>query len=249
MDALGLGSLARRVLDYERRRPPGEAAARAGPAASSAAELRAAPWRDDFLGVAYRYYDLRMNVVPLFAERAPAAGLWRNVVRNWIDPSIRLRFVEAGDRYWFVLAAETRDPYNNVSLFKVLPVSEHYERFKNGHEGTAYLRLGIHARKGFDDVKDDALCNCGHAREDHDDGEDEDKAGPAARDAGGALMHDCLHEGCECARFVSFQVTLLRKKKTLTDIAFLTEEEAKDDALAWNCLNANKYSAGRGEPG
>lgn len=249
MEALGLGSLARRVLDYERRRPPGGAGARAGPAASSAAELRSAPWRDDFLGVAYRYYDLRMNVVPLFAERAPAADLWRTVVRNWIDPSIRLRFVEAGDRYWFVLAAETRDPYNNVSLFKVLPVSEHYERFKNGHEGTAYLRLGIHARKGFDDVKDDALCNCGHAREDHDDGEDEDKAGPAARDEDGALMHDCLYEGCECTRFVSFQVTLLRKKKTLTDIAFLTEEEAKDDALAWNCLNANKYSAGRGNPG
>ena len=27
------------------------------------------PWFDDFVGVAYRYYDLRMNVVPLITDR------------------------------------------------------------------------------------------------------------------------------------------------------------------------------------
>lgn len=243
---VGLTELARHILRSERDAPDSGAPAAGRATSGSAGAYRATPWRDDFLGVAYRYYDLRMNVVPLFAERAPAAKLWLDVIRNWIDPSIRLRFVESGDRYWFVLAAETRDPHNNVSLYKVLPISEHYERFKGGHEGTAYLRLGIHERKGFGDVKGDALCNCGHSREDHDDGEEEDEAGPAARAEDGSLMHDCLHEGCDCPRFVSFQVTLLRKKKTLTDIAFLTEEEAKDDALAWNCLNANKYSAGRG---
>ena len=245
----GLGDLARHLLNTEWRKPAGGPDAQRPAPAGRADAQRAAPWRSDFLGVAYRYYDLRMNVVPLFAERAPAVDLWTGVIRSWIDPTIRLRFVESGDHYWFVLAAETRDPYNNVSLYKELPRSEHYERFKNGHEGTAYLRLGIHAKKYFDDVKDDALCNCGHAREDHDDGEEEDKAGPAARGEDGALLHDCLYEGCECAGFVSFQVTLLRKKKTLTDIAFLTEDEAKDDALAWNCLNANKYSAGRADAG
>jgi hypothetical protein len=30
------------------------------------------PWFDDFVGVAYRYYDLRMNVVPLFTDRKEA---------------------------------------------------------------------------------------------------------------------------------------------------------------------------------
>lgn len=218
--------------------PPGRALLEQAPGPHAAA------WRDDFLGVAYRYYDLRMNVVPLFDERKPAVDLWHNTIRHWIDPAIRLRFVESGDRYWFVLDAETRDPYNNVSLYKVLPVSEHYTRFRNGYEGEAYLRLGIYSKKYFGDVKDDALCNCGHAREDHDDGEDEDVAGPARRDGSGSLLHDCLYDGCGCEHFVSFQVTLLRKKKTITDIAFLGEDDVRDDPLAWNCLNANKYSKG-----
>ena len=75
-------------------------------------------------------------------------------------------------------------------------------------------------------MKGDALCNCGHEKEDHDD-EDE--------------RHDCLYEDCNCVKFESFQVNLLKKKKTVTDIAFLDESEVKDDSLAWNCLNTNKY--------
>ena len=28
------------------------------------------PWFDDFVGVAYRYYDLRMNVIPLIVDKS-----------------------------------------------------------------------------------------------------------------------------------------------------------------------------------
>ena len=48
-------------------------------------------------------------------------------------------------------------------------------------------------------------------------------------------------EDCECKKFESFQVNLLKKKKTITDIEFLQESQVKDDALAWNCLYVNKY--------
>ena len=34
------------------------------------------PWFDDFVGVAYRYYDLRMNVVPLFTDRKQSTSLF-----------------------------------------------------------------------------------------------------------------------------------------------------------------------------
>ena len=39
------------------------------------------PWYDDFVGVAYRYYDLRMNVVPLFTDRKEAASLWHSGIK------------------------------------------------------------------------------------------------------------------------------------------------------------------------
>ena len=43
-------------------------------------------------------------------------------------------------------------------------------------------------------------------------------------------------------KFSSFQVNLLKRKKTITDIKFLEEKDVKDDVLAWNCINVNKYS-------
>jgi hypothetical protein len=184
------------------------------------------PWFDEFVGVAYRYYDLRMNVVPLFTERKKAANLWHDTINWWQDHSIKIRFVETDDDYWFVMGADSRRPQSNFSFFKMLPKSENYERFKKGHDGEAYLRLGIYSDKSLKDVKNDAICNCGHAAEDHDKN-DEDA---------------CLYEVCKCRKFQSFQVNLLKKKKTVTDIAFLDEKNVKDDSLAWNCLNVNKYS-------
>lgn len=183
------------------------------------------PWFDDFLGVAYRYYDLRMNVVPLFSERKQAANLWNETIHWWNDHAIKLRFVETGEKYWFIMGADSKKPEKNKSLFKILPKSEHYERFKNGHGGEAYLTLGVYAIVHKKDAKDDAVCNCGHRLDDHEE---------VDSDA-------CLVEECSCKNFDSFQVNLLKRKKTITDIKFLQEEQVKEDPLTWNCLYANKY--------
>ncbi len=184
------------------------------------------PWFTDFLGVAYRYYDLRMNVAPLFSDRKESVELWHNSIRWWIDPTIKVRFVETDDKYWFIMGADSSRPESNISFFKVLPKSEHYERFKKGHGGEAYLRLGVYADKSLDDVKKDAVCDCGHEAQDHDEGDDD----------------VCLYNKCDCKKFSSFQVNLLKRKKTITDIKFLKEKDVKDDSLSWNCLNVNKYS-------
>jgi hypothetical protein len=184
------------------------------------------PWFDEFIGVAYRYYDLRMNVVPLFSDRKQATKLWLETIRKWLDHSIKIRFVESDDDYWFIMGADSQNPQTNVSFFKTLPKSENYERFKKGHEGEAYLRLGVYSEKNRSDVKRDAECNCGHTAEDHDKNDND----------------ACLYEVCNCKKFASFQVNLLKKKKTVTDIVFLDEKNVKDDPLAWNCLNVNKYS-------
>ncbi|MGI0083359.1 MAG: hypothetical protein ACREAF_00285 [Nitrosopumilaceae archaeon] len=146
------------------------------------------PWFDDFIGVGYRYYDLRMNVFPLFQEKKQANKVWEDVIKWWPDPSIKIRFVEVDDDYWFVMGGGSPFPESNKAFFKFLKKSEHYERFKVGHDGEAYLRFGIYKQKG---------------------------------------------------KF--FYVELLKKKKIVTDIKFLQENEIKDDALAWNCLYNNKY--------
>ena len=184
-------------------------------------------WFDNFVGIAYRYYDLRMNLIPLFGDFKKAQAFWRETIKWWNDHSIKIRFVETGDTYWFIMGAESRDTKNNRFLFKVLSKSSHYDRFKKGQEGTAYLRLGTYSKKSKKDVKDDAKCNCGHIKQDHEEGKDDDS---------------CLFEDCDCKKFETFQVNLLKKKKTVSDIKFLTEAEVKDDVLAWNCFSVNKYT-------
>ena len=184
-------------------------------------------WFDDFVGDAYRYYDLRMNLVPLFHDFKKARIFWIDTIKWWNDHSIKIRFVETGDTYWFIMGAESRMVKNNRFLFKVLPKSSHYDRFKKGQEGTAYLRLGSYLTKFKKDVKADAKCNCGHIKEDHEEGKDDDS---------------CLFEECDCKKFETFQINMLKKKKTVTDIKFLTEAEIKDDVLAWNCFSVNKYA-------
>ncbi len=184
------------------------------------------PWFDDFMGVAYRYYDLRMNVVPLFTDRKQSVSLWHDTIHWWLDSSIKIRFVETGDKYWFIMGSDSQKPDTNLSFFKVLQKSENYERFKKGHGGEAYLRLGVYTKKSLSDVKKSALCNCSHEARDHDEG-DEDV---------------CLYNNCDCKKFASFQVNLLKRKKTITNIVFLEEKDVKDDPLTWNCLNVNKYS-------
>ena len=179
------------------------------------------PWYDDFIGVAYRYFDLRMNVVPLFSDRKKASDTWNEKVHWWTDHEIKMRFVETDDQYWFILASETRRPGHNLAFFKLLPKSENYTRFKKGHLGEAYLRFGTYSPKEEKDVKDDAVCTCSHKKEDHE--------------------GDCQIEGCNCTKFESFVIQLLKKKKTVTDIKFLQEKDVKDDSVAWNCLYVNKY--------
>ena len=184
-------------------------------------------WDDNFLGVAYRYFDVRMNIALMFPERKEASNLWLETVNWWNDHTIKVRFVEIGDDYWFIVGADSRKPATNKSFYKILPKSQHYERFKKGHEGSAILRFAVYSKKFFDDVKKDVPCDCEHRKDDHND-ENNDNY--------------CLYEECDCKKYESFQINLLKKKKVVTNIKFMNEEEVKDDSLAWNCLNRHKYN-------
>ena len=184
-------------------------------------------WHDDFLGVAYRYFDVRMNIALMFPERKKASNLWIETVNWWNDHTIKVRFVETDSDYWFIVGADSRKPSTNKCFYKILPMSEHYQRFKKGHQGSAILRFGVYTKKFIDDVKNDNPCNCGHRKDDH----DVEKGN-----------NYCLYEDCDCKKYESFQVNLLKKKKVITNIKFMNEAEIKDDSLAWNCFNRHKYN-------
>ena len=180
-------------------------------------------WFDDFLGIAYRYYDLRMNVVPLFTNRRYGLKIWQDVVHWWPDMSIRIRFVESDEKYWFVMGSESRRSDSNMSFCKRLSRSTHYERFKSGYGEAAYLRFGEYSVRNITQAKDSDVCNCGHPAGDH-----------AYDDTS-----ECLEDGCGCSEYASTQIYLLKRKKTITDILFIDESQAREDPLAWNCINAN----------
>ena len=173
-----------------------------------------------------------MNVAPLFDNRKKAVNTWHDVIRWWIEPTIRLRFVEDKKSYLFIMAAESKRPETNVAFFHSMPRSENYERFKSGNDGEAYVRLGMYAKKYLGDVKDDALCKCSHEADDH--GED--------AHGGTEVTEACFFQNCKCLKFETFQIILLRKKKTITDIAFIDKKDSRDDALAWNAMCVHKIS-------
>lgn len=103
-------------------------------------------WFHDFIGVGYRYHDVYMNVFPLFEDKMSAHRLWKRTVDWWPDDKIKLRFVEQGDHYWFILYGGSEFKGDNTCFVKKVPLSENYQRFKAGYEKKAILRFGIYKK-------------------------------------------------------------------------------------------------------
>jgi hypothetical protein len=112
-------------------------------------------WVKDFVGVGYRYHDVYMNVFPLFQDKMAAFKLWKRTIEWWPDDKIKLRFVEEGDSYWFILYGGSDYKQDNTGFVKKVQISENYERFKAGYEKKATLRFGIYREKVKGDKKYD----------------------------------------------------------------------------------------------
>lgn len=149
-------------------------------------------WFKDFVGVGYRYHDVYMNVFPLFGDKMAAFKLWKKTVEWWPDDQIKLRFVEQGDSYWFILYGGSVYTGESVGFVKKVPVSENYERFKAGYEKKAIVRFGIYK----EDVK--------------------------------------KKDGSK------FDLEVLKKAKSVYDIAFVKYEDLAPESVEWQCIQENK---------
>ena len=101
-------------------------------------------WFKDFVGVGYRYHDVYMNVFPLFEDKMAAFKLWKKTIEWCSDDALRLRFVEQEEDYWFILYGSSNYTKDNTGFVKKVPISENYQRFKEGYEKKAILRFGIY---------------------------------------------------------------------------------------------------------
>ena len=151
-------------------------------------------WFRDFIGVGYRYHDIYMNVIPLFEDKMPAYRLWKKTIDWWPDDEIKLRFVEQGDSYWFMIYGGSTYKGDNTGLVKKVQVSDNYKRFKAGFENKAILRFGIY------------------------------KENPKKKD------HDHRR----------YNLEILKKSKSVYDIAFLKYEELSPESTEWQCIEENK---------
>lgn len=149
-------------------------------------------WFKDFVGVGYRYHDVYMNVFPLFEDKMSAYRLWKKTIEWWPDDKIKLRFVEQGNNYWFILYGGSEYSKDNTGFVKKVPVSENYERFKVGYEKKAILRFGIY------------------------------KEGVKKKDGS------------------KYDLEVLKKSKSVYDIAFLKHVELAQDSIEWQCIQENK---------
>jgi hypothetical protein len=101
-------------------------------------------WFKDFIGVGYRYHDVYMNVILLFADKRSAYQLWKKTVDWWPDDDIKLRFVEQDDNYWIIIYGGSTYKDDNTGFAKKVQVSYNYKRFKEGYEKKAILRFGVY---------------------------------------------------------------------------------------------------------
>ena len=156
-------------------------------------------WFRDFIGVGYRYYDIYMNVIPLFEDKMFAYRLWKKTIEWWPDDEIKLRFVEQRDSYWFIIYGSSTYKDDNTGFVKNVPVlSENYKRFKVGYEKKAILRFGIYKEKNLKKKQKE---------------KEEDK---------------------------KYDLEILKKSKSIYDIAFLKYEQLSPESIEWQCIEENK---------
>ncbi len=105
-------------------------------------------WFHDFVGVGYRSQDPYTMLLLLFKKRSDASKVWHEVLRWWMDDEIKIRFVEADDRYRFVMYCETGILKDLWVFVKTLNVSDHYKKFKNSYKSRAFLGLSVYKPKG-----------------------------------------------------------------------------------------------------
>ena len=97
-------------------------------------------WFTDYLGVAYAGDPNGWLVFPIFSSPAKAEALWNEKIEPMNEQSLRMRFIEYGDKYRFIMYSEPlRADKINFAFYRSMGSSETYKIFKANFSGKVYL--------------------------------------------------------------------------------------------------------------
>lgn len=102
---------------------------------------------DDFMGVGYLFSDVRPQALLIFDKKKTLLNSWSKIIKWWPDDEIRMRFVEIGDSFEFILSGDSRILLTKWIFMKALKLSDHYRRFKDDYDGAANLGLALYIKK------------------------------------------------------------------------------------------------------
>lgn len=102
---------------------------------------------DDFMGVGYLFSDVRPQAFLIFDKKKTLLNSWSKIIKWWPDDEIRMRFVETGDSFEFILSGDSRILLTKWIFMKALKLSDHYRRFKDDYDGAANFGLALYIKK------------------------------------------------------------------------------------------------------
>ncbi len=103
-------------------------------------------WYTDYLGVGYSYVNKGWQVFPIFSNPANAKKLWKNEIEPLEEQTLKMRFIEHGNEYKFVLYPfPFQKDKLNFGFYRSLNSSGIYDKFKRsfcGKVSFAFATIG-----------------------------------------------------------------------------------------------------------
>ncbi len=111
-------------------------------------------WFADFLGVGYILDDRGWSVFPIFPNISDAQKIWTEELESLDEKSLRMRFIEYGREYKFILYPSPLSKQGtNFCFYRSLALSHNYRMFKEKSKGKVLFRFGILEKK-LEPIKD-----------------------------------------------------------------------------------------------
>ena len=103
-------------------------------------------WYTDYLGVGYAYDNKGWQVFSIFSNSSNAKKIWKNQIEPLEDQTLKMRFIEHGSEYKFILYPfPFQQDKLNFGFYRSLNSSGIYNKFKRSFFGSvsfAFATIG-----------------------------------------------------------------------------------------------------------
>jgi len=97
-------------------------------------------WFTDYLGIGYLHNTKGWFVFPVFTSLSNAHRIWRKQMQNTNEHALKMRFIEDGSEYRFILYPHPLQREEvNFGFYRRLSSSETYSVFKQNFSGNAFF--------------------------------------------------------------------------------------------------------------